>query len=87
MNKKALVLAAIFLAATLASPLLVLIVETNANQQDLDNLAPNLADETQVNEYLNAITARHQTVLIILVIAEAVFIGLFAASLWFALTK
>ena len=87
MNKKALVLAAIFLAATLASPLLVLIVETNANQQDLDNLAPNLADETQVNGYLNAITARHQTVLIILVIAEAVFIGLFAVSLWFALTK
>jgi uncharacterized membrane protein (UPF0182 family) len=87
MNKKALVLAAIFLAATLASPLLVLIVETNANQQDLDNLAQNLADETQVNKYLNAITARHQTVLIILVIAEAFFIGLFAASLWFALTK
>jgi hypothetical protein len=87
MNKKALVLAAIFLAAALASPVLVLIVEANANQQDLDNLAPNLADETQVNEYLSVITTRHQTVLIILVIAEAVLISLFAASLWFALTK
>ena len=85
MNRKALVLAAIFLAAALASPVLVLIVETNANQQDLDNIAPNLADETQVNEYLSVITARHQTVLIILMIAEVVFISLFAVSLWFAL--
>jgi hypothetical protein len=87
MNRKALVLAAIFLAAALASPVFVLIEETSANQRDIDNLSPNLADETQVTEYLHAITQRHQTVLTLLVILEAVFVILFAVSLWFAFTR
>jgi peptidoglycan/LPS O-acetylase OafA/YrhL len=86
MNRKALVLAAIFLAAALASPVLVLIVETNADQKDIDQIAPNLADETQVSEYLHAINERHQTVLIILAIVEAAFVILFAVALWFAFT-
>jgi hypothetical protein len=85
MNRKALVFAGIFLAVVLVFPVFVFIIEINADQRDLDNLGPNLADETQVTEYFHAVTDRHHTLLIILMIVEAVFVVLFAIALWFAL--
>jgi hypothetical protein len=84
MNRKALVFAGIFLAIALVSPVFVLIEETNAAERDFVNM-PNLADETQVTEYLHAITVRHTTILTILVIVETVSVVLFAIALWFAL--
>jgi Ca2+/H+ antiporter len=84
MNRKALVFAGIFLAIAIISPIFVLIVETNAAEQDYINL-PNLADETQVTEYLHAINERHTTILIILVIVEVISVILFAVALWFTL--
>jgi hypothetical protein len=85
MNRKALVLAGIFLAIALVSPGYVLIEEAQADEQDLANLGPNLADETQATQYFHAVTERHQTTLTILLVVEVVFIILFAISLWFAL--
>jgi hypothetical protein len=85
MNRKALVLAGIFLAIAIVSPGYVLIEEAQADEQDLANLGPNLADETQATHYFQAVTERHQTTLTILLIVEVVFIILFALSLWFAL--
>lgn len=86
MNRKALVFAAIFLAIALISPVFILIVETNADEKDFDSLGPNLADETQATEYFQAVSQRHRTFLILLAVIEAVFIILFAISLWLALT-
>ena len=86
MNRKALVFAGIFLALALVSPVFVLILETNADDKDFDSIGPNLADETRAIEYFQAISTRHRTFLIILAIVEAVFVVLFAISLWCALT-
>jgi hypothetical protein len=85
MNRKALVFAGIFLAIVLASLGFFFIEETTAYQADLENLGPNLADETQTTEYFHAVAQRHTTALAILVIVETVSIILFAIALWYAL--
>jgi hypothetical protein len=85
MNRKTLLLAGIFLAIALASLGFFFIEETTAYQADSENLAPNLADETQTTEYFHAVAQRHSTALAILVIVETVSVILFAITLWFAL--
>jgi hypothetical protein len=85
MNRKALIFAGIFLAITIVSPVFILIEETNAYERDLENLGPNLADETQTTEYFHTIAERHRTILTILVIVEVIFVVLFAVALWYAL--
>jgi len=85
MNRTALVFAAIFLAIALVSPVFILIQERSADDKDLENLGPNLADETRATEYFQAVVQRHSMTLIILAIVETVFVILFAIAIWFAL--
>ncbi len=85
MNRKALVLAGIFLAIALTSPVFFYVEEISHFQSDLENLGPNLADDTQTSEYFHAVAQRHTTILAILVVIELVSVVLFAISLWFAL--
>jgi Ca2+/H+ antiporter len=85
MNRKALVFAGIFLAIALASPVFFYIEELSHFQSDLENLGPNLADDTQTSEYFHVVAQSHSMILAILVVVEVVSVVLFAISLWFAL--
>jgi hypothetical protein len=85
MNRKALVFAGIFLAIALASLGFFFIEETTAYQRDIENLGPNLADETQTTEYFHTVAQKHRTALTILVIIETISVILFAVALWYAL--
>jgi hypothetical protein len=85
MNRKALVFAGIFLAIALASLGFFFIEELTSYQRDIENLGPNLADETQTTEYFHTVAQRHSTALTILVIVETITVILFAIALWYAL--
>jgi len=85
MNRKALVFAGIFLAIALVSPVFFYIEELSHFQTDLENLGPNLADETRTTEYFHLIAQRHTLILAIFAIVEIVSVILFAIALWFAL--
>jgi hypothetical protein len=85
MNRKALVFAGIFLVIVFAYLGFFFIEEINAYQKDIENLGPNLADETRTTEYFHIVAQKHTTALAILMIVETVFIILFAIALWFGL--
>jgi uncharacterized membrane protein len=84
-NRKALVLAGIFLAVALIVPPYVLIAEYDSDIDNLVNQAPNLADETQAPGIIGDVDQRSQTVFTIAIAVEVICVLLFAVCLWFAL--
>jgi len=85
MNRKAFVLAGIFLAVALIVPTYLLIMQNDA---DLDNLlrqGPNLNDETQIPSIVADIDAQSQFVSGIAISIEVIAVILFVICLWFGL--
>ncbi len=85
LNRKAFVLAGIFLAVALIVPPIVLITQSDADLDNLVNQDPNLADETQAQGFLADVDARNQVVFIAAIAIEVISVVLFIACLWFAL--
>ncbi len=84
-NRKAFVLAGIFLAVALIVPTYILIMQNDA---DLDNLlrqGPNLNDETQLPSIITDIDQRSQFATSIAIAIEIAAVILFIMCLWFAL--
>ncbi len=84
-NRKAFILAGIFLAVALIVPTYILIMQNDA---DLDNLlrqGPNLNDETQLPSIITDIDQQSQFATSIAVAIEIVAVILFIVCLWFAL--
>jgi len=85
MNRKAFVLAEIFLAVALIVPTYLLIMQ---NYADLDNLlrrGPNLNDETQILSIVADIDAQSQFVSRIAISIEVIAMILFVRCFWFGL--
>ena len=85
MNRKAFVVAGIFLAVALIVPPFVLITQSDADLDDLSFQGPNLADETQTEGILADIDARNQFVFAIAIAVEAIAVILFLVFLWIGL--
>ena len=85
MNRKALIIATIFLVVALVFPIFVIFEDYASTTQALINNRPNLNDETQRTAFFNQIQASHNTLLTALIVVEAVLIILFAISMLIAL--
>jgi Mn2+/Fe2+ NRAMP family transporter len=86
MNRKALILAGIFLAVILVFPIYALLT-TTIDEQEFANEAPNLADETDVQSEYNNLTAQHTMLVTIVLVIEAVFTVLFVIALYFGIKR
>ena len=83
MNRNALILATIFLILGLVLPTYTIIENYGANIQSIISILQKSPDATALTELVKQMQAR-QTILAVLVSAEALFVVLFAVSLWFA---
>jgi hypothetical protein len=87
MNKKAFALAGIFLSIALIVPPIALITQSAADIDNIINQAPNLADETQAQGFIEAIQNRHRNIFAIVLMVEVICVALFALLLWIGLTR
>jgi len=85
MNKKAFVLAGLLLAIALTVPPYAFITQSDADLDNIINQGPNLADETQVQGFVDDMDARHRTLFAIVLTVEVVCVILFAVFLWIGL--
>lgn len=83
MNRNALILAAIFLVIGLVLPMYTIIEDYGANVQSIISILQKSPDATALTALAQQMQAK-QTILAVLVSAEALFVVLFAVSLWFA---
>lgn len=85
MNRKAFVVAGIFLAIALIVPPYALITQSDADLDNMINQGPNLADETQAQGFFEDMDADHRTLFAIVLAIEVVCVILFAVFLWIGL--
>ena len=85
MNRKAFVVAGIFLAVALIVPPYLLNVQHDADLDDIVNQAPNLADETQTQGILEKNGTQYQAIFSIANAAEVIAVILFVIFLWIGL--
>jgi hypothetical protein len=76
MRTKMMVLAVIFLAILLALPIFMLIESWNEDLVNLGNMGTPI-DDTGLQNFLNDIAVRHQTLLTILAVSEIALLVLF----------
>lgn len=84
-NRKALVVSAIFLVVALVFPVFVIFEDYASTTQALINNRPNLNDETQRTAFFNQMQSTHNLLLTVLLILEVILIMLFALSMFIAL--
>jgi L-cystine uptake protein TcyP (sodium:dicarboxylate symporter family) len=85
LNRKAFVVAGIFLAVALIVPPYLLNVQHDADLDDIVNQAPNLADETQTQGILEDIDTQYQAIFSIAIATEVIAVILFVIFLWIGL--
>ena len=85
MNRKAFVVAGIFLAVALIVPPYLLDMQHRAGLSSLVNEAPDLSDETQTQGVLGDINAQYGAVFGIAIAVEVVAVVLFVVFLWIGL--
>lgn len=85
MNRKAFVVAGIFLAVALIVPPYLINMQHQAGLDNLVNQAPNLADETQTQGIIGDINAQYAKVLDIAIAIEVIAVILFVVFLWIGL--
>lgn len=86
MNKNALIVAVIFLAAALVTPIYVLYTETTSTLRNYLQEIPNLSGhDTETQAFINAETTRQATLFGVLFVVEVVLVALFAVSMWYAI--
>jgi hypothetical protein len=76
-NRKAFILAGVFLAIAIAVPTIALITTLDKDIDDITSQAPNLADETQAQNFIADLEADHSTIFTIVLVVEIVCIALF----------
>lgn len=85
MNRKAFVVAGVFLAIALIVPPYALIALSDNDLDNIVNQGPNLADATQAQQLVQELQAEHQTLFLIVLLVEVVCVALFAVFLWIGL--
>ena len=85
MNRKAFVVAGIFLAVALIVPPYLLNMQHDADVDNIVDQAPNLADETQTQGIIGDMNARYGAVFGIAIAAEVIAVILFIVFLWVGL--
>jgi hypothetical protein len=61
-NRKAFILAGVFLAIAIAVPTIALITTLDKDIDDITSQTPNLADETQAQNFIADLEADHSTI-------------------------
>ena len=84
-NRKALILAAIFLVVALVFPIFVIYEDSAATTRYLIEIGQNQNDQTALTSALNQLQSTQNTLIVVLIIAETALIILFAVSMWLAL--
>lgn len=84
-NRKALILAAIFLAVALIFPIFVIYEDSAATARYFVNIGQNQNDQTAITNYSNQLQATQNTLTIVLIIVETILLILFAVTMWIAL--
>jgi L-cystine uptake protein TcyP (sodium:dicarboxylate symporter family) len=85
LNRKAFVVAGIFLAVALIVPPYLFNMQHDADLDDIVNQAPNLADETQTQGILEDIDTQYQAIFSIAIATEVIAVILFVIFLWIGL--
>jgi hypothetical protein len=86
MNKNALILAVVFLVASLIVPVYVIYEEANSTLKQLVQEIPNLYQhDTATQDFLNTQAQRQSTVFAVVFIAEIALIACFAVFMWYAI--
>jgi hypothetical protein len=85
MNRKAFIATGIFLAIAIIVPTFALATQLDKDIDDVTSQAPNLADETQAQNFIEQLETNHGTVLVIVLVVEIVSILLAAVSIWIAI--
>jgi len=85
MNGKAFVVAGFFLVAALIVPTYALIALSDSDLDDIATKGPSLADSTQVQQFVQELQAEHQTLFLVVLAVEVVFVILFAVFVWIGL--
>ncbi len=83
--QKFLILAIVFLAVSLIVPIYALYNALTSNLRQYITTLPTLQDQPHMNDFFNKVSADQLNLLIILIVIEAVFVVLFAATLWYAI--
>ncbi len=86
MNKNALILAIVFLAASLIVPIYALYEESTSTLRAYVQEIPNLAGhDTLTQEFLNVQATRQATVFAVVSVVEVLLVAGFAVSMWYAI--
>ena len=84
-NRKALILAAIFLAVALIFPIFVIYEDSAATARYFVDIGQYQNDQTAITNYLNQLQTTQNTLIVVLIVVEALLIILFSVSMWMAL--
>jgi hypothetical protein len=84
-DRKALILAAIFLVVALIFPIFVIYEDSAATTRYVIEVGQNQNDQTALTSALNQLQSTQNNLIVVLIIAETVLIILFAISMWTAL--
>jgi hypothetical protein len=84
MNTKALIIAIVFLAASLIVPVFALYEQATSNLRQMSQI-PDLTDRTGLINFFNQQSAQQETLLIAVLIVEVVLVACFAVSMWYSL--
>jgi len=85
LNRKAFVVAGIFLAIALAAPPYAFITQSDADLDNIINQSPNLSDVTQAQGFVADMDVSHRTLFAIVLAIEVVCVILFVVFLWIGL--
>jgi hypothetical protein len=83
--QKFLILSIVFLAISLIVPIYALYNALTSNLSQYITTLPTLQEQPYINDFFARLSADQQNLLIILIVVEAVFVVLFAATLWYAI--
>ena len=85
MYKGFLALAIVFLAVALIVPVYALYDTLTTNINQVRTNLPDLQDQQNADQFFSNLSGNQQDLLLILVVFEAIFVSLFAGTLWYAL--
>lgn len=86
MNRKALILAGVFLAVILAFPIYAL-VTTAADEKDIAGSGSSPADVSEIQEDINALASWHGTLLTVVLALDVVFTILFVVATYYGIKR
>ena len=85
MHRTALIPIGILLAIAIATPIVALATTLDKDVDDLSSQGPNLADSTQLSNFIADVEADHNATITLVLVIEAICIALLAVSVWIAI--